>query len=222
MTTHTLRALLWKDYRLVRTLLLGGLGLIVLFAIAPIIAAALRADQWTDTRFFWAADFCTMLCFLVSGLLVASTGAALPTHERADRSSAFLAALPPSRGANAASKTIVGLGAVALVVALDTGLIATLDKLHPPGGPVRTDEWAYSFAGTWAMMFCGAWLAGWLVASPAIATVIGIGMPIILFMAAALTIPDLPNCLPLYWDGCLVFGAVFFFLGGAIALRRRY
>jgi hypothetical protein len=92
---------------------------------------------------------------------------------------------------------------------------------HPPHP--NTSELvtaALTIGGTWVLMFGGAWLAGWIVASPAIAAVIGIGMPIIL--GVALFTSELPEqeWQLFYWSGALAFGASFFLVGGGIALWR--
>jgi hypothetical protein len=207
MNTHPMRALVWKDYRLVRALLLWGVGLILLFYIPPFLR-----EVWAYSRHKpqeWPVAISLALCFLTSGLLAAMSGASLSASERADRSAGFIAFLPFSRRAKVASKAIVGLLALSTVVVLDAGVFEGIPSLSEP-------ETESAVLCSWVLVFCGAWLAGWMLASPAIASTIGMGMPIIL--GTALFLADTQKWYSLW---ALALGAGFFLLGCVIALARR-
>jgi ABC-type transport system involved in multi-copper enzyme maturation permease subunit len=108
--------LIWKDYRLHRSLfLLGAVVLVLLYAIG---AGMEIHAAWPSrpTKEDWAAllvSYGTISMYLSIGVTAVLGGYAI-SCERADRTAHFLAYLPPNRGQILTSKFIVAGGASAM------------------------------------------------------------------------------------------------------------
>lgn len=203
--------LLWKDYRLNQFLLV----LAIIFLVAPMAVAALGL-VWVDRPYFpdveefrnvvwYGCDVSITLSQLSLCLLAGNAFAA----ERVDRSSEFLATLPPTRTKILVSKLLVVLltaAAVALTV-YGAKLVLTLVSGEPweQESPVY---WAIGFAG-----FGAAWAASTAVQSPTLSVGVGVLSMVMLPAAVAAlhaygiisTNPPTANCIGGFTLGFVAF-----------------
>jgi ABC-type transport system involved in multi-copper enzyme maturation permease subunit len=221
-------ALLWKDYRLNRGVLLLGITLL----LGPYVAAfaiALHghwpslppAEEWS-VLLLTASLFSLVLSQLT---LVTLAGNSIAS-ERADRSAEFLTYLPPSRLQILASKVLLALLAAAViwavnlfvaefvVPALGTSPVHSADNLAPRS----------MLAAAAVMLFGAGWLGSAVLDSPAIATSLGIGatlaVPFLLVTMLGL-FGSPPDDLK-HWSiiTCLTLGTLGFVGGSVYYLRR--
>lgn len=164
-----MKTLLWKDYRVNRVILIGGLVLLVtpcLLTAAVKLACPADAGGWD----LWGRA--ALQGLIVSMLAVAFLGGNAFAGERMDRSAEFLAYLPPSRLAIMASKTLLAL--------LFFGTIwgFALSVCWATGAPQRLvgerSEVTLVLLATMVLLYGASWLFSAIVASPAIATCLGI------------------------------------------------
>ena len=222
-------ALLWKDYRLSRGVLLLGAALFV-GPYAQGCLAALHA-HWPGLppAGDWPALLLTAssVSLAMSPLTLLILAANSIACERADRSAEFLAYLPPSRLEILVSKALLVLLAATLVWAVN---LLVANALVPALGPVPANTVAHLaswdlLAASAVMAFGAGWLGSALCDSPALATCLGIGL--------SLAVPPmikLVEVLPwsaddnvrhwAFFTGLLTLGVAFFVSGSVHYLRR--
>jgi ABC-type transport system involved in multi-copper enzyme maturation permease subunit len=223
-------ALLWKDYRLNRGVLLLGIALL----LGPYAAAFPLAlyDHWPSlppagewSALLQAASFFSLALSQLTLALLAGNSIA---SERADRSAEFLACLPPSRPQVLACKFLLALLAAGVIWAVNLSVAELV--VRTLGAP-RDGSWdqvaprSLLAAGT-VMMFGASWLGSAVLNSPASATILGItvaavGGPLLAQAAWALFASGAREALP-SWGMVvgLTTGALCFLSGSACFLRR--
>jgi len=204
MNNRGLGALLWKDYRLNRLVLIAGLAVLLI----PFLAAAALSQTGKHTSLRELVAALSPLNAMVSMLVIAALGANTMTAEKTDRSAAFMAYLPPSRLLLLLSKAICVLGMSASLVGVNLALVTAFSP-HPSGAwGLGTILWrALPVAG---LVLGGAWLTGALLSSTAIATCAGV----LLYFVVVI--------LPKEWFpvDALVLGASCLLAGAAVFVRR--
>src|SRR3954451_22247010 len=173
-----MRALLWKDYRLNRGVLVLGIALLLgpyaaVFAIAlythwPALPPAAECSTLLGTASVTSLVLSELTLVTLAGNSIAS--------ERADRSAEFLAYLPPSRLQILASKFLLALLAAAVIWAVN---LFVGEMIVPALGTPRAnpaDQFAPRpmLAASAVMLFGAGWLGSALLDSPATATSIGL------------------------------------------------
>lgn len=223
-----MRALLWKDYRINRGVVLLGAALL-LGPYAAVIFWGLRA-HWPSLppRAEWSGLLTTasLLSLVLSQLTLVTLAGNVIASERNDRSAEFLAYLPPSRLKILASKFVLWLLAAAVVWCVN---LAASELLAPalgraPGSATDALADRSMLAAVSVMLFGAGWLGSALLESPAMATCLGIGatfaVPVLVMAALHLFAPgggDLKQgCL----IACPVLGVVCFVCGSVYYLRR--
>jgi ABC-type transport system involved in multi-copper enzyme maturation permease subunit len=182
MNTTVLKALLWKDYRQNRMLFVTGLAMLV---VVPMIVCLLlhlvnSAEGVRTFRGNHMFGVAVVSLIPVSCLIVAMLGGTIIAADRADRSAAFLAFLPPSRSMVVLSKVLCALSAICLLVIINyTSWASALLLFHANGHDILVGS--LPVVATGLLLFGTAWFAGSLTGSPAIATGIGIGFVVVLF-----------------------------------------
>ena len=157
-------ALLWKDFRLSRVILLAGLLLILVpyILFGPV----------NGLTFAWQPSviFSQFLLALLSGNFIAC--------ERADRSAEFLAFQGASRAMVLASKSLICLLAFATVC---TVMVVTGKFFLPI--LVFEESWSFQFAtaATGAALWGCCWLLSSFLDSPALATTLGATGPMVVY-----------------------------------------
>jgi len=175
-----MKALLWKDYRINRQVLIVGFCLLV----APYLAAV--SWIWYDRGLtgagahHWAAvlAFAAQASVICSQMTLVLLAGYVIAGERRDRSAEFLAYLPPSRSAVLTSKALLS-AAVALVV---WGVYLLFAEVVVPAlsGEAAAGQSA-SFSQTRPMLlavgvtlFGMAWLGSSMLESPTYSAAIGV------------------------------------------------
>ena len=184
-------ALLWKDVRVNRLILILGAVLLV----GPIAAWAFVNvyGHWRYDAFMkpWPellihGGLISLSLSLLTVTLLAGNAVA---GERADRSAEFLAYLPPTRAAVITSKIMLALG-TSLILCLAS--LAALYIIAPALGEVPPDallaraDAAVSLSAAAVALFGGAWLASCCLSSPTIATGLGVGLVCYVFVMLAI------------------------------------
>lgn len=172
-----MRALLWKDYRMNRPLLIVSAVILV----APYAIGA--AVQFRDAKStgMWGGTVAAMaLAAMASSLLTISLLAANAfTQERTDRSAEFLACLPPSRLSILLSKFVLAFSvSVAMwVVNLVMGLVVAprLGHFEPSLAVPARDLLVTS-----ALVFAAGWAASTVMTSPVGAWGVASATPMVL------------------------------------------
>jgi hypothetical protein len=174
-----MKALLWKDYRINRMILVMGLALFV--GPYVVLFAASWREHWPTLPPVSHWPYGLLPASLVSvGLslltLVTLAGNSIAS-ERADRSAEFLAYLPPARARILASKLILALAPVGVVWAVNLILAWFLiPAVGPaPGGVGEVRETVVGIAAAAVLLFGAAFLGSAILDSPAMATSLGIG-----------------------------------------------
>jgi hypothetical protein len=183
-----MRALLWKDYRLNHGLLV--VAAVLLFAPYVVILALAVRDRLSEQVLHWQnADVLALgstFSMLVSQVsLIILSGNAIAC-ERSDRSTEFLAALPPTRGLVLASKMTVFVTAVTVIWAVNA---IAFHIIAPAFGPIsaalfgpRDPFWPACAA--MSALFSGAgWFWSARLDSPAIAISHGIATIVLGWLA---------------------------------------
>lgn len=224
-----MKALIWKDYRLNRSVFLLGVALLLgPYAVAIGEAVHSSWPAWPSGS-EWASllAITSSISLAVSCLtLVALAGNAIAC-ERADRSAEFLAYLPPSRAEILSSKAMLGALAAAVIWLIN---LCVADVLVPALGPVQSpiaselpSHWPT--AASAVMLFGTAWLGSALLESPAMATSAGVGawmaVPFLLHLLGALSgHPTRDELLDWVVAVYFVIGALSF-VGGTVYYLRR-
>jgi ABC-type transport system involved in multi-copper enzyme maturation permease subunit len=171
-----MKALLWKDYRLNRGLLV--MGLVLWLAPYPIALTVGLCQFWpsgpTVGEFAEGIVATSFMSVGLSHLTLVTLAGNLIAAERFDRSAEFLASLPASRRQILASKALLLLLAITPIWASNTFAAAVLAPGLAPAGEGMFGPWLVHAA--LALMLCGTgWLGSALLDSPAFATSLGIG-----------------------------------------------
>ena len=108
MRTRTMRALLWKDFRVNRPILIIG---VVLWLVPYVflLANEVASKGVLSSRYSRVVYHGAQSSIVWSILIVALLGGNVIARERVTRSAAFIAYLPPSRLAVLISKAICGI-----------------------------------------------------------------------------------------------------------------
>ncbi len=223
-------ALFWKDYRLNRGVLLLGVALL-LGPYAAAFASALHGHwpSWPPTG-EWATQLLAASFFSLSlsQLTLAILAGNAIASERADRSAEFLAYLPPSRRQILASKLLLALVTAGAVWAVNLCVSAWLvPALGAPGhNPWDKVAPRSMLAASTVLVFGAGWLGSAVLASPAGATSLGIGLPVVAgpllvrvaraLVASAAEKDPTPAAMLV----CLALGSLCFLSGSAYYLRR--
>jgi hypothetical protein len=223
-------ALLWKDYRLNRGMLLLGIALLLgPYAVVLPIVIHRHWPAWPNLA-DWSAllaaasYFSLALSQLTLALLAGNSIAA----EYVDRSAEFLACLPPSRMRILTSKLLLALAAAGVIWAVNRGVT---EFMLPALGSAVDDTWdsiapRSTLAGGAVMVFGACWLGSALLNSPASATLLGIavamvGGPLLVQAVWALFSSGAREDLPACAIGVgLTVGSLCFLTGSALFLRR--
>jgi hypothetical protein len=222
------RALLWKDYRVSRGVLLLGVALL-LGPYGVVVAAGLYGHwpSWPPAA-EWAALLLTGSSFSLglSQLALVTLAGNSIAAERADRSAEFLAYLPPSRVRVLASKVLLVLLVAAVTWAVNLFIADVVAPALGTPAVIPADDLAPRsvLAAAAVMLFGAGWLGSALLDSPAIATSLGIGAtlaaPFLLMMLWSLF--ALPGADFKVWNiiTCLTLGTLGFVGGSVYYLRR--
>lgn len=175
-----MKALLWKDYRVNRQILIVGFCLLV----APFLAAvgwlwydvgltAAPADRWGH-----GLSIAAQAALMLSQLTVLLLAGHIIAGERRDRSAEFLAYLPPPRSVILTSKAIL---ATALLLVVWGVFLLVTEVIVPAIDADASHTQLESFAGTRAFvavitiaMFGMAWFGSCLFESPTYSAALGI------------------------------------------------
>ncbi len=189
MIARQLKALMWKDLRVNRLIIvfyfigaaiLTGAAIIILYCILPAPGQP-NAPYRSTTQYF--GETFTLLMGLTC-LMAAMLGANSASAERVDRSDAFLAYLPPSRRLVLFSRLAAGLGLTLGLAAFNLLLIAltySIGDQHPSRYELRGVE---SFLVAAWVLFAVSWgAAACIGSSVAIGMVIGLLFPGMLWMS---------------------------------------
>jgi ABC-type transport system involved in multi-copper enzyme maturation permease subunit len=146
------------------------------------------------------------------------------TAERMDRSAAFLAYVPFTRSESLIGKMTCSVVLTALFIGLDI-LLTMLMAQHYEEYHHDLLAFLTGIAAIGVLVFGGTWLAGSCVRNGAIATVIGVGMPFILWMSvvawsAGRKTSD-EEMAQVFMMVAVVLGVVLFLAGLAVFMRRR-
>ncbi len=230
--TTTFKALLWKDYRQNRLLLVASL--IMLVASIPFVWLI----AWLNDASFEHEMMLAMAIYGVmptSILVVAMLGGTIIAADRADRSAIFLAYLPPTRKTVLLSKALCAGSTTLVILIINLALLASLFLLiwtsRPWSGPFQWQnllQMNLVMVATALLIFGTAWFAGSLLGSPAIASCIGVGIFMVLGSAIFLVNarPGVPyiiqqNIPELYAAIAGLFGLTFFIAGCLHSLYRK-
>jgi ABC-type transport system involved in multi-copper enzyme maturation permease subunit len=189
MNTTVLKALLWKDYRQNRMLFVAGLIMLMITPPTVWMLAYLVTGTERLSNFNYMLTIAVNSDIPISAVIVAMLGGTIIAADRADRSAAFLAFLPPSRGMVVLSKALCAFSAAFLLffIIVVTGICSfLLDVRAINVTSIPQEVWkglllGISYLGSIGLLMFGtAWLAGSLSGSPAIASGVGIGCPVVL------------------------------------------
>ncbi len=225
-----MKSLLWKDYRLNRLLLIFGF----VVCVGPWIIAIARnlLIEWRGGEAWWAPGFWVNvygISIWLSLFTFAMLGGNAIAAERADRSAEFLGYLPVSRGAVAASKSIMALGPTLLIWAVNlTALFIVAPSItHVPAADIvaMSDgrESLGVFAGLTVLLFGSGWFWSTILSSHGLAT----GMSLVTLAAVVLGFIGLmvgfglENIIEKWFVSvCVVVGIVGYVAGCAYYLHR--
>lgn len=229
-----MKALLWKDYRQNRRMLIAvGIFVVIPYVVLSVgllgrllgTSSEVASDQlesWGEL--LWMASMWSLCLSMVAGAFVAGNAIA---GERADRSAEFAAYLPISRWSAIAGKAMLAVG-LYLSVWIVNLLIGSLAGDELPAALYRRgDSFVGVMAVTAVLIFGVSWLLSCLLSSSAIAAAGGLAAPMII--GGGLTFSDyvrgLEEHVPepwLHWyvPLCLVLG-VTCFVGGVVYYLRR-
>lgn len=228
-----MKALLWKDFRVNLFVLLFGLVMLCVPFLAGLVGALYWQWHGQPVR-WWQSDAWVVMSLTslgISLLTIAMLGGNAVAAERVDRSAEFLAYLPPSRRRIIGSKIILAAAAGAVIWGSNLGVIFGLAP-HMAGWSEAVRELTSgshrydltSLASVAIIVFGVAWLGSAWLASPAIATGLGIFAPVA--VAGVLGTIEYwfhPAGFPYARYGvytCTTVGCVAFLAGTAYYLRR--
>ncbi len=219
MRTRTMRALLWKDFRINRMILIVGA---VLWLVPYIFILKLEAvsSGSSSPNYFEALASGSFGSMFASMLAVALLGGNVNSSERVTRSAAFLAYLPPSRATVLISKAISTIIPCVLIFGVN---LSVLVILHATGHWQPRDIWRIaSILATALSVFGVAWAVGVFLKSPAIACCCGIVTPFIIGLVMIYCLEELYGFkLPVhaYCITAVTVGVLSFVVGAFCYLR---
>lgn len=219
-----MRALMWKDFRQQRPLLVAsGIFLLVPYVIAALIAIVnqlgpFAVEEWT--RFFIGAALADIP---IAGLLIGFFAGNAFAGERADQSAEFLAYLPIPRNEAVASKAVLTIGIVAVMMTACMGIFLAMTTSGFTG-PRSTDVPWGILTGTCVLILGVAWLGSSLASSGTYAAAAGIAIPLccgaILRTMNELNVIATWNWGTIYAVSSIVLGLLAFVAGVVYYLRR--
>ncbi len=245
-----MKALLWKEYRQNRSVLIAGVVAFVLPFVIVICVELYRDLFWSTNNWgpqvwqVWLEKWLvpTMGSGCLSLLTWALLGGYSLTGERYDRSAEFLAYLPISRRTALTHKIIFNVGTCLIIYLLYrlilAGIVAAYYQKFSAEGrlPVQPNELADMIAppllymtATALLMFCVAWLFSSFLNSPAIDTCIGLASPLIVSMGvwfwAWVVDPPFESARQApaeewYLYTCLILSPLAFLIGSLCYVRR--
>lgn len=225
-----MKTLLWKDYRLNRLLLIFGF----VVCVGPWIIAIARnlLIEWRGGEAWWAPGFWVNvygISIWLSLFTFAMLGGNSIAAERSDRSAEFLGYLPVSRGAVAASKSIIALGPTLLIWAVNLAalFIVAPSITHVPAADIfaKSDagESLGIFAGLTVLLLGSGWFWSTILTSHGLAT----GMSLVTLAAVVIGFIGLmvgfglENIIEKWFVSvCIVVGIVGYVAGCAYYLHR--
>ena len=221
-----MKALLWKDYRQNRSLLVAaGVFLLLPYAFVVVLGVVeLLADDHSY-GVAWAQYFATagLTGLVLSVVLSAFIAGNAVAGERADRSAEFAAILPISRRSGILSKALLAVTACVLMW-LGNGLVLNLTLMKSISRSPMSLDVVPVLAATTVFAFGVSWLVSTLVSRPATAAVSGLGSVAILWMALLILEEagniDADAFAVWYWVLCLLLGTGCFVAGVVCYLRR--
>jgi ABC-type transport system involved in multi-copper enzyme maturation permease subunit len=224
MKAKNVAMLLRKDLRMSVWVVLAG---VIIWSLPMLFA-------WFGTWYFTDGATETSLrrvmvmgyssCVMLSAAVMALIVSHILTAERMDRSAAFLAYVPFSRLEALMSKLVCALTLTAVFVGLDI-LLSTAVLPYQHHRPYDSSAFMLVVASIGVLVFGGTWLAGTCLRNGAVATVIGVGLPFILWMSvlagsAGKKISD-EDMTRIFMTAAISLGVAFFLAGLAVFMRRR-
>ena len=223
MSLRVMKALLWKDFRVHRPVLLLGGVLFMLPYAGGLLGRALSRESgvgWIET--LAAMSYVSLMLSLVT--LVGLAGHAFAA-EREDRSSEFLACLPTSRGLALSSKVVMTTSFILLIQLANLALsLAWLPRLPDTSNLDTLLGSGRMLAPTGALLFGAAWLASAGLRQSTLAAVCGLAAPVVVaagIQGFHVALPPAPFAFgTVYQTACLVLGLAGFAGGCAVYLLR--
>lgn len=229
---NTMKALVWKDFRINRTVIITAASILLFPYVVGGGMSAIAEQRW-GAQVWWGESIMmfglmSLMLSLVSVCLLSGNAFA---GERSDRTAEFFAYLPPSAGQRLASKLAVALGAVLIVWLINAVVIYGVAphfamRSQDMGGDGGRDvlEQIPHLVGISIALFGAAWLASAMLSSHVAAAGCGVMLPI--FVACAVKLFE-------YWFDwkdfdawewvsvwCAACGLVCFIAGTVYYLRR--
>ena len=227
-----IRALLWKEYRVNRVVLMYAgaalFGPYVLLVLRNLYAA------WTDGLPAWWPKIWWMvatLSLILSLFTAAMLGGNSVAGERADRSAEFMATLPPSRGNRITAKAVFTVGILLFIWAVNLIALYVIAR-HAPEQPFQGSEFSDDNAGqmvavlavSTAIAFGASWFVSCVASSHALAGAAGIGAPVLVacFIMAAQHLLNFGEdaFTAIYITSCASLGVIGFVGGITYYVRR--
>ena len=216
-----MRALLWKDCRLNRLVLVVGMALLLgphvvglgLKVYLPLSKPNMPAPAWSTVLFYTG-----LYSLVLSTLTVALLGGNAIAVERPDRSAEFLAYLPPTRRKVLASKVLLAMIVWAAILGLNLPILFAVTS---PRDLAELPRIAGVLVSLMVLLFGSSWLVSSFLASPANATGLGVAATALIALAAAFQ-AESAQCDPRYvvmWTA-LIMGSASFVAGSICFLRR--
>ncbi len=225
-----LKALLWKEYRQSRQLLLSCAVLLLLPYLVVVViwlVGALRFGQQVEAHWVHSIAIASMTSLFTSAVLVPFVAAQVMAGERADRSAEFVGYLPIPRASAVIAKVIFAVGVGALML-LANGLVGAwcdaVEGMRPDsyGGEVKGLFGPTVASAT--LMFGVSWGVAAFVKRPSTAAASGLGAVIILLMILAMVEETLgrggSTSTLMYPTAFLSVGSACFAAGVVCSLRR--
>ena len=227
MNGDAIRALLWKDYRINRLVLIVG----AVLWLGPYGVSVVYYDPAAaPTPWALLLSIATYASLVLTLLTAALLGGSIVATERMDRSAEFLAYLPPSRRTVVLAKALFAVSPLLLIWTVDLFLL----HLATRSDALPAKEYASglsALAGATVVVFGVSWLAASVSDSPAIAAGAGLGAALLLFLALACAINahnhhaaddgDVLDIRTWYTALGLILGALSFAGGVVHCVRRR-
>lgn len=227
-----MRALLWKDYRVNRIVLVFTVAVLLCpYAAGGFITYIV--ERYYGGQIYWGDTWTNLALYSLMLLVlpICMLGGNPVAGERADRSAEFFAYLPPSAGQRLLSKALVSITAVLGVWAFNLVVLYWLTpgmETAPEayGGDSRESvlEIIPLLACISVAAFGGAWLGTTLLSSHVLATGGGAIAPILIAAGLQLykLIADRPDFAFSWWFKtlCVAAGVVCFLAGTLYYLRR--
>jgi ABC-type transport system involved in multi-copper enzyme maturation permease subunit len=224
-----MKALLWKDYRVNRSVLLIAAVMLVGPYLAAVAFAAASGRETLASPRWWceALTNAAMISVALSLLSVSMLGANAFATERADRSAEFFAYLPPTRARALLSKAILALSAGCAIWLVHAVLaMVVLPRLDAMSSGISLPDGTIKFLlPTAVLVFGTAWAASTVLSSPAAAAGLSFAAPLIVG-GALLTLshftgaPRSEDLEAWYRAACVTLGVFAFILFSVVYTRR--